>query len=105
MSYRLPLNAPERFQINPDLIGQSSKQALKNLKYVISAVDDDALKTWNDLWEEFKGITTNSGMILPELDQGFRPACGWADFLEKFWLLKHYLDYINHLCQVASPDT
>ncbi len=104
MTSRSPLNTTGRFEIDPNLICQKPDRALKNLKYVVSAVDADALKTWNDLWDELKNVATISGMIIPEMEQGFCPTCGWADFLEKFWLLKHYLDYINHLCQASPPS-
>jgi hypothetical protein len=38
-------------------------------------------------------------MVTPEMEEGFKPACGWPEFLEKLWLLKHYLDYIHRFCR------
>jgi hypothetical protein len=32
-------------------------------------------------------------MILPDAERGFVPECGWPEFLEKIWLLRHYVDY------------
>jgi hypothetical protein len=32
-------------------------------------------------------------MVTPEAEKGFRPKCGWPEFLEKMWVLRHYLDY------------
>ena len=77
----------------------SAERDLKNLRYVVGAVNDDALKAWADLWEEFKDGVTPAGMVLPQMQQGFKPSCGWAEFLEKFWLLKHYLDYVERFCK------
>lgn len=77
----------------------SAERALKNFRYVVGSVNDDALKVWADLWKEFQACMTPAGMVLPEMQDGFRPSCGWAEFLEKFWLLKHYLDYTHRLCK------
>jgi hypothetical protein len=27
------------------------------------------------------------------------PECGWPEFLEKMWLLRHYLDYAKRLSE------
>jgi len=51
------------------------------------------------LWAELKDRTTETGMVLPTMHEGFEPSCGWAEFLEKFWLLKHYLDYMQRIAK------
>jgi len=71
---------------------------LEHLLKVAASVTEDANKVWADIWEEFKRIVTSSGMILPEAKDGFIPSCGWPEFLEKFWLLKHYLDSVQRIC-------
>jgi hypothetical protein len=43
-------------------------------------------------------VATN-GAVTPAMAEGFKPACGWPEFLEKLWLLKHYLDYIHRFCK------
>jgi hypothetical protein len=101
--FRLPDEI--RFSVSPDVAAQSADRALKNFRYVVGAVDDDALKVWSDLWEQFRNGVTPAGMVLPEMQQGFKPACGWSEFLEKFWLMKHYLDYIHRLCENSNPTT
>lgn len=81
----------------------ASDRALRNFRYVVASVNRDAEQAWTDLWEELRGGVTPAGAVLPALEEGFIPSCGWAAFLEKFWLLKHYLDYIEHFCQSANP--
>ncbi len=68
-------------------------QRLKNFRAVMGVVLDDAQKTWGEIWKEFQGQVTEGVLVLPEAEQGFKPPCGWPEFLEKMWLLKHYLDY------------
>jgi hypothetical protein len=94
--YRLPVE----IQFNPDTEAiESSDRALKNFRYVVGSVNEDAKKAWGDLWEQLKNGVTPAGMVPPEMENGFKPACGWGEFLEKFWLLKHYLDYTHRLCK------
>lgn len=69
----------------------SEDRALRNFRYVVNSIDDSALAVWADLWREFQHQVTPGGVVAPQLDQGFVPSCGWSEFLEKFWLLKHYI--------------
>jgi len=71
---------------------------LEHLLKVSGSVAQDANKVWAEMWSELKQIATGSGMIVPEANHGFVPACGWPEFLEKFWLLKHYMDSIQRIC-------
>lgn len=71
---------------------------LEHLLKVAASVTQDANRAWADIWKEFKPLVTPGGMIRPEAKKGFVPACGWADFLEKLWLLKHYLDSVQRIC-------
>lgn len=68
-------------------------EGLRNFRAVMSLVLNDAQKTWGEIWKEFQGHVTDGILVLPEAEKGFRPPCGWPEFLEKLWLLKHYLDY------------
>ena len=77
----------------------AADRVLRNFRYVVASVDDEALKVWADLWKEFQQVVATNGMVLPGAADGFKPSCGWPQFLEKFWVLKHYLDNIRHLCQ------
>jgi hypothetical protein len=72
---------------------------LDHLLKVAGSVSQDANQIWAEMWGEFRRIVTGSGMIVPEAAANFVPACGWPEFLEKFWLLKHYLDSIQRICE------
>lgn len=72
---------------------------LEHLLKVAGSVSQDANQIWAEMWAEFRRVVTSSGMIVPEAAEGFVPACGWPEFLEKFWLLKHYLDSIQRICE------
>ena len=99
-TFKLPEEA--RFEKVLKANGRTAEQALKNLRYVVSAVNDDALGVWGDLWNEFRQGVTPGGVVLPEMKKGFVPACGWPEFLEKLWLLKHYLDFIQRFCKAST---
>jgi hypothetical protein len=62
-------------------------------------VSSDAAAVWAQLWGEIKPHVTPTGAVLPSLEKGFIPACGWPEFLERMWLLKHYLDQTSRICQ------
>lgn len=75
----------------------SPEERLRLRQKVTADLLKDAQGTWADIWNELMGTVTNGTMILPEADQG--PKCGWAEFLEKLWLLKHYLDYTKRFVE------
>ena len=70
----------------------------EHLLKVAESVSKDAVRAWADLWAQFKPHVTPGGTVLPEMQKGFVPACGWEEFLEKLWLLKHYIDSIQRVC-------
>jgi len=82
----------------PAVIPMTALVQLEHLLKVASSISQDANKTWAQMWGEFKRLTTGGGMIVAEAKQGFVPECGWPEFLEQFWLLKHYLDSIQRIC-------
>jgi hypothetical protein len=77
----------------------SRERALRDFRYVVASVNDSALTTWADLWSQLQGSVASNGIVAPDTEHGFKPACGWPEFLEKLWLLKHYLDYIHRFCK------
>ncbi len=83
----------------PDILPFTPMAELEHLLKVAGSVTNDANKVWAEIWGEFKRIVTSSGMILDEAKNGFVPSCGWPEFLEKFWLLKHYLDSVQRICK------
>jgi hypothetical protein len=74
------------------------EEKLKHFKNITSAVLKDALNTWAELWNELDNSVVHGYLVTPEAEKGFKPACGWPEFLEKMWLLKHYLDYAKRSC-------
>jgi hypothetical protein len=95
------LRAPAENRISKALedTGASGDRALRNFRYVVASVNESASAVWADLWKELQGHVATNGMVTPAMEQGFKPACGWAEFIEKLWLLKHYLDYIHRFCK------
>lgn len=75
-----------------------------HLLKVAASVNRDAMDVWAQLWGEFKPHVTSSGTVLPSMEKGFVPTCGWPEFLERLLLLKHYLDSVSRVCQEV-PDT
>jgi hypothetical protein len=82
----------------PTILPFTPVTELEHLLKVADAVAQDANKVWAEIWAEFKRIVTSGGMVIPEAKDGFIPACGWPEFLEKLWLLKHYLDSVQRIC-------
>ena len=102
MRNEFPLPAEDRLKEAFTANLPSADRRLKALRYVVASVNDDALRAWGDLWKEFKDGVTPAGSVTPEMREGFKPSCGWAEFLEKFWLLKHYLDCTQRFCEEAN---
>lgn len=71
----------------------------KHFQNILGVVLQDAQDTWGDLWKELQGEVTDGFMVLPQAQKGFSPQCGWPEFLEKMWLLKHYLDYAKRFSE------
>lgn len=74
----------------------SPEVKLRQYRKVTSSVLKNALSVWADIWEELQRSTTSGVMALLEAENGedgFKPSCGWPEFLEKMCLLRHYLDF------------
>lgn len=70
-----------------------SEDKVQHLKNVTGEVLDDAQQVWAQLWRELQGVAVDGCLVLPNVDQALKPRCGWPEFLEAMWLLKHHLDY------------
>jgi len=89
--------------------GPLSTAELKDFKNVTNNLMQDALNVWADLWAELEGprfclrqedAGASGVMVKPEsAEGGFEPSCGWNEFLEKMWVLRHYLDFTKRLSQ------
>jgi hypothetical protein len=104
MSKKIRLPEDIRLSLDSEALEPSPDRALKNFRYIVASVNEDALNAWTELWEEFKNGVTPAGMVLPQMQQGFEPSCGWAEFLEKFWILKHCLDYTQRMCKEQTSN-
>lgn len=95
--FKLPVGVDENGQLIDEMGTPETK--LHHFKNVTGVLMRDALDVWADMWEELRGCATAGALILPKAQQGFKPKCGWPEFLEKMYLLKHYLDYTKRLCE------
>jgi hypothetical protein len=68
----------------------------EHLLRVASSVSQDASRTWSEIWPVLKRLSESGSE--PAEAGGSAPPGGWEDFLEKFWLLKHYIDSIQRIC-------
>lgn len=73
----------------------TADEKMGHFKSIIDSVSKDAQGVWGELWRELQGSVTDGFMVLPDAESGFVPKCGWPEFLEKIWLLKHYIDYMQ----------
>jgi hypothetical protein len=72
-------------------------ESMEHFKNVVCSVCEDAQQVWGEVWRELQGSVTDGYLILPDGEKGFKPKCGWPEFLEKIWLMKHYIDYARKL--------
>ena len=75
----------------------SPEAELKHFRNVTGSVTQDALNVWAEIWGELQEGVHNGVAIAPEANEGFRPSCGWPEFMEKMWLLRHYLDFMARM--------
>ena len=87
---------PELAKIKADLeesvsLSLSSADELKDFKHVTNDLIQDAINIWDELWAELDG--TDEPGALVKLETGFEPSCGWTEFLQKMWTLRHTLNF------------
>jgi len=83
----------------------SPKIELRDYKKVTTCIAQDALDLWAELWSELQGKENVNDQDLTAGDREFRPSCGMPQFLDKMWLLKHYLEFIKRYSQQNhGPD-
>ncbi|ABK18939.1 hypothetical protein Sfum_3266 [Syntrophobacter fumaroxidans MPOB] len=80
-------------------------EKFKHHRKVTGVVLQGAQDAWAELWQELQGTVTDGVMILPEAEKGFKPKCGWPEFLEKMWLLKHQIDYAKRFSEGTTVVT
>lgn len=72
----------------------SPQARLDHFQDVTNGVVQDALNVWADLWGELQSGAVPRVGVPPEAEKGFRPSCGWPEFIAKMWLLKNHLDFM-----------
>lgn len=80
----------------------TSDEKLRHFRNTMEVVLQEAQQAWAEVWKELQGRVVDGVVILPEAEKGFAPECGWPEFLEKVWLLKHYLDYATQFTQAKK---
>ena len=78
------------------------EEELRHVRNVFDSLTQDALKTWGELWGEFDERIVSGVAVLPEAAKGFKPECGWPEFLEKMWQLRFYLASAKKICEERS---
>jgi hypothetical protein len=72
----------------------SAQVELAHFRNVTNSVVQDALNAWADLWAELETNVACDVAVTAEAENGFRPSCGWPEFLEKMWVLRQNLDFL-----------
>lgn len=72
---------------------------LRHFRGVAASVMNDALKVWQQIWENCIDTRTCEE-ILEGIDatESHIPLCGWTELREKLYLLRHYIEYAQRLC-------
>lgn len=96
---------PEMAKIKADLEASVSQRLsdpdeLRNFKHVTNGLVQDAINVWDELWAELDG-TDESGALV-KLESGFEPSCGWTEYLQKMWTLRHYLNFAKRYSRQSS---
>jgi len=77
----------------------SPEEMLRHFRNVTRSMLEDSLTIWGELYSEFEGRVTCGAMITADARKGFKPRCGWPEFLEKMRRLEHYLDHAKRICE------
>jgi hypothetical protein len=93
--------APEHSEAALDLPNGQPFTPLTHLEHLLKvagSVTQDAGTAWAAVWDELKPFVTPNGQVKSEAAAGFAPSCGWPEFVEKFWMIKYYLDSVARVC-------
>ena len=87
----------ETLKSGVDQSKEGSAMDLQEFKNVTNQVMQDALHVWAQLWGELEDRVPSEGRELPSVGEKDMPSCEWSEFIEKMWLLRHYLDFAKRL--------
>jgi hypothetical protein len=79
--------------------GGSRDAELRDFKNVTHHVMQDALQVWAQLWGELESQVSSEDDQGGKIPKEFTPSYGWSEFLNKMWLLRHYLVFTKCLSQ------
>jgi len=96
---------PESEKMKADLQASVSQRAqfpeeLRDFKHVTNGLIQDAITVWDELWAELDG--TDESATLVKLEAGFEPSCGWTEYLQKMWTLRHTLNFAKRYSRQSS---
>ena len=80
--------------------GQLSPDELRDFKYVTNGLIQDAINVWDELWAELDDPGESDN--LARLESGFEPSCGWTEYLQKMWTLRHTLNFAKRYSRQSS---
>ena len=80
--------------------GSWSPEELRDFKHVTNGLIQDAINVWDELWAELDGTDESAGLV--KLESGFEPSCGWTEFLQKMWTLRHTLNFVKRYSRESS---
>lgn len=83
----------------PTVLDFHPQKQLRHFRNISGSLVQNALDTWGEIWDQLQGSLTHGVMVVPEMEKNFEPECGWPEFLEKMWLLRHYLDQTKRFCE------
>jgi hypothetical protein len=82
-------------ELTETLTGASPpEEQLAHFRNVTHSVALDAMNVWADIWAELEDAVACGVAVTVDSEKGFEPSCGWPEFLEKMWVLRHHLDFI-----------
>lgn len=78
---------------------------MRHFQGVAASVMEEAQKLWLELWEELQDPRTPEEIIDgAPVSEGFPPVGGRPEFMEKLYLLGHYIDYTRRLCDGSISE-
>jgi len=83
----------------PAEVPVSAETQLRHLRNLTASMLGNALDVWSELYCELEGTVSHGVLVRPEAREGFTPKCGWPEYLEKMWVLQHYLDHVRRICE------
>jgi hypothetical protein len=97
-------NSPDQEHIKREIERTNAK--LRHFRGIAAGVLKDACQVWQQIWDVCQDPRT-CDEILEGIQEPLSqiPTCGWAEFREKLYLLRHYLDYTHRLCSGSIEDT